>query len=513
MIKTALTVIFCSSVLLACRKNDLTTPPNDPRQAINKFFTLPNITNPAVARIAQKLQTLHDRTGFVQALIEKDGYALWEKALINLPARSGRSTNTANNADTIIYIPLMLDNTDYVDAFICAKLGDSIQLQLHRGREYASYGFGSLTDTANNAEKLAVQLMLLNESSFGHKDFKLLDDRLLKDGSLPPTARTRNRMAHVEPANTAQRSGFQTVQYEVCTSTQYLQCTSNHACCPDGSCSGCQAACWHTNTQCQTVSVLVYIDNGNWGLGDGGNNGGGGSGGGIINTNGPQPCNPTPLLDNGLLPCELGNNTGWAPIITEYIPTFNDYATPPFIWTFIGDDNTTFDDLNSTNEPSFQFDPIDNYEVNYPRFANMVKKLKTFVKNNPKALSALQRYSGFTKQQILNHLTFGQGPIIKIEEMNGRFGYYNKNNGANTLHLRASYVRGLEQSFLPSTQEATAFLLAVTILHEYVHLGTTQNGISEGVYDFGYGFERDAFNVIVDEDNAANVVIKFSNYF
>jgi hypothetical protein len=143
----------------------------------------------------------------------------------------------------------------------------------------------------------------------------------------------------------------------------------------------------------------------------------------------------------------------------------------------------------------------------------MVKNLKTFVKNNPKVLNALQKYSGFSKQQILNHLTFGQGPNIKVEEMNGRFGFYNKNNGNKTLHIRASYVRGLEQSHLQSTQEATAFLLAVTILHEYVHLGTTQNNISEGVYDFGYGFERDAFNVIVDDDNAGTVVLKFSKYF
>ncbi|NIM35091.1 MAG: hypothetical protein GTN67_06570 [Hydrotalea flava] len=197
----------------------------------------------------------------------------------------------------------------------------------------------------------------------------------------------------------------------------------------------------------------------------------------------------------------------------SYIPSYNDYAVPPFTWTFIGDDGTSFNDPDPLNEPDFQFDPADNYETNYPRFTDMVKNLKTFVKNNPKVLNALQTYSGFSKQKILNHLTIGQGPTIKVEEMTGRFGFYNKNNGNKTLHIRASYVRGLEQAYLQSTQEATAFLLAVTILHEYIHLGTTQNNISEGVYDFGYGFERDAFNVIVDDDNAGTVVLKFSQYF
>jgi hypothetical protein len=197
----------------------------------------------------------------------------------------------------------------------------------------------------------------------------------------------------------------------------------------------------------------------------------------------------------------------------NYIPSYYDFAVPPFTWTFPGNDGTTFTDPDPLKEPDFQFDPADNYETTYPRFTYMVKNLKTFVKNNPKVLNALQAYSGFNKQQILDHLTFGQGPTIKVEEMTGRFGFYNKNNSSNTLHIRASYVRGLEQAFLQSTQEATAFLLAVTILHEYVHLGTSQNNISEGVYDFGNGFERDAFNVIADDDNAGTVVIKFSEYF
>lgn len=186
---------------------------------------------------------------------------------------------------------------------------------------------------------------------------------------------------------------------------------------------------------------------------------------------------------------------------------------PTFLWTFLGDDGTSFVDLDPSKETFFQFDSTDNYELNYPRFTSMVKNLKTFVKNNPKVLNALQFYSGFTKQKILDYLTFGQGPKIKIEEMSGIFGYYNKEVSSNTLHLRASYVRGLEIAHLQSTQDATSFLLAVTILHEFVHLGTNQNNISEGGYDFGLGFERDAFNVIVDETNSSKIVVRFSKYF
>lgn len=164
-------------------------------------------------------------------------------------------------------------------------------------------------------------------------------------------------------------------------------------------------------------------------------------------------------------------------------------------------------------EPDFVLEATDNYEVLYPRFSNMVKNLKTFVKNNPKVLNALQRWSGFSKQQILNHLTYGQGPKIKVEEMAGRYAWYKKEPGNNTIKVRASYVRGLEVAYLEKTKEGTAFLLAVALLHEYVHIGTNHNNISEGKYDFGFGFEMESFNVMVEDENANTIVVKFSQYF
>jgi hypothetical protein len=102
---------------------------------------------------------------------------------------------------------------------------------------------------------------------------------------------------------------------------------------------------------------------------------------------------------------------------------------------------------------------------------------------------------------------------MKVEEMTGRYAWYKKQPGENTLRVRASYVRGLESSFIERTKEGTAFLLAISILHEYVHFGTNHNNISEGKYEFGTGFEIDAFNVIVEDINATEVVIKFSEYF
>lgn len=190
-----------------------------------------------------------------------------------------------------------------------------------------------------------------------------------------------------------------------------------------------------------------------------------------------------------------------------------DFAVPPFFWSYQGNDGQALLDNYPNLSPTFQFPLNNNYATLYPRFTEMVMNLKTFVKENPKVMDALEKYSGLTKTQILDHLSFGQGPIINIVEMEGRIGQFKKENGNKTLEIRASYIRGLEQAVLQSTKEGTAFLLAVTILHEYVHYGNFTGKRSEGAYDFGFGFERDAFNVIVEYFNANSVVIKFSKYF
>jgi hypothetical protein len=309
---TATAALLLIFLCTTCRKRDLLVRTNMPTANVERFFHLPDGTHPTVARIAQNLWALHGQTGLIHELTALHGLALWDKALVHPPSHRGaRNTATTPTADTIVYIPLAVPNTQFVNAFIQARMGDSIHLSLHRGGEYANHGFGSLQDTAKNAEKLAVQCMLLNFIAFGHKDFKLLDNRLLKNGLVPAGTPVRKRMVHIESAGQAQRSGPQTLPYTICTTTGYLECTSNHACCPDGSCEGCQAQCWHSNTVCETIDVLIFVaDSGN---GNGGivNSGGNGGGGGTVIPNGPVPCNPTPALDNGLLPCEEGNLTGW----------------------------------------------------------------------------------------------------------------------------------------------------------------------------------------------------------
>ncbi len=345
--------------------------------------------------------------------------------------------------------------------------------------------------------------MDLNRDVFNHTIFTVLDNRLFAKAAMVDSCLQKSIVLKDE---TQGAENGKMVYKQLCAdviitvnSCPFTWCSGG-----GGSCDNCKIC---TTSTRYTVCESWWEDDGTGGAGGGGNGDGSGGGGGNGGAPPPNPCGNGGVIVNGKVPCPpLGDDDGW-------VPSDEDMGYPPFIWAFTGDDGTTFTDGNPLKQPEFRFDPVDNYEILYPRFTNMVKNLKTFVKENPKVLTALQTYSGFTKQQIMDHLTFGKGPLIKVVELQDVFATYNGTKMPEILQIRASYVRGLEQSQLQTTKEATAFLLAVTILHEFVHYGTTHNNISEGVYDFGFGFERDAFNVIVNEKNAGKIVIEFQKYF
>lgn len=494
---------------ISCRKDNISNYNPINKNVESSFFNLKGSNDPILLRVVNELKSQQKlNSNFIKTIVDRNGYPLWDK--IKYPRYNDIPSTNINPEDTIVYIPLAIEGEEKVTAFFIAIINNHIELQLHNKFDYKPKGYDTLG--ISNANRFAMQFMVLDYEIFGHKDFIIYDHQLLKNFEITIGVPIKDKIVHIERSNTTEsRGGWVTIEYDVCTYTRYLECSCNGCCCPDGSCSLCQELCWHTKPDCKKVSFLVYLDEGNSG-------GGGGTtppetGGGGGSPNAPvQICNPSPYISNGLPPCPKGLELGWEPFeFSELI--YHDFAPPPFVWNYNGDDGTTFTDPDPLEEPDFEFDITDNYENLYPRFTNMVKNLKTFVKNNPKVLNALQKWSGFTKQQILNHLTYGQGPKIKIEEMSGRYAWYKKRPGENTLRVRASYVRGLEAAFLESTKEGTAFLLAVSILHEYIHFGTTHNNISEGKYEFGSGFELDAFNVIVEDTNANEIVIKFSEHF
>lgn len=166
-------------------------------------------------------------------------------------------------------------------------------------------------------------------------------------------------------------------------------------------------------------------------------------------------------------------------------------------------------ELVSIGENRFKMKAEDQQK--YPRFTQMVKELSSFVKNDAKVLAALKKWSGFTEAQILEKVKFGQGPEIVIKELNDSdlYGYFDRFGNTNAVTINSSWVRGLEQANLIGTQQGTGFVLAVTILHEFVHLGRNENSLDADSWEYGYGFEQSSFGTFITRDNAGKYSYRF----
>ncbi|MGG5209254.1 RHS repeat-associated core domain-containing protein [Chryseobacterium sp. MIQD13] len=113
----------------------------------------------------------------------------------------------------------------------------------------------------------------------------------------------------------------------------------------------------------------------------------------------------------------------------------------------------------------------------YPRFYKVLSQLKSFLEANPKVLSTLSEDSGLSKVEILTMMDIKspEGQIIKLGQMKD-FG--------RSLHpksyINADLVKVFEGLQTPEFIQGTSFLLAITVLHEFVHWGRVEWGNKPG---------------------------------
>lgn len=156
------------------------------------------------------------------------------------------------------------------------------------------------------------------------------------------------------------------------------------------------------------------------------------------------------------------------------------------------------DELYNLYNPLFSFPKNSNYETLYPRFTQLIKsELKMYVMSNPNILAALKKFTGLTEAEIKTHLTWGKGPTLKIEDIPTTY-YGDKPIGQfrpadpNSIIINKSDVAAFE-SYQGFTREAMWFLLAVSVLHEYVHYGDYKFDGIQAQTEVGFAFEYELY--------------------
>jgi hypothetical protein len=268
-------------------------------EVTQKFFNVPANAPLAAKRLSIELKRRNDSLEFVREFVKNNGYPVWAKAMLPVehPVTNTSFSDNVAAEDTVIIVPVVPQGQAVVGSFIKAFLSGNVNVSLYRGSDYSAYSFNNVPADSINADKAAIQIMVLNNYVFGYKDFSINDDRLFL--SIAPNPNHRQRIASIRDTGAAHLMG-EALCTNVCIAILCNICE--------------QMSCPLTTITCLTSCETIGPSNPG---GDPTTGGGGGSGGGA----GSFPCagsqGKTIAVAN---PCGPANPPPVVPITTPKPP-------------------------------------------------------------------------------------------------------------------------------------------------------------------------------------------------
>jgi len=272
-----------------------------------------------ILSIIENVQRQQSKKPFVEKFVKYAGYPLWNKAFVIASRSAGTGTLTKKGAEpeTLIMIPFALENDSSVHSIlqVSTTREDTAFKMLYR-KLYNQNGYQK-TDSANNADELALLFMVMENKSFGYKYFKI-NDSLLFNSTFPGVKGKRVKL--LSQNGIAQRGGGYWLYVTTCYEVEVPNWEGQLHGCPPGE----PCPLYITETTCSTNSY--YFPEG----------GGGGSGGG---SNPPQPPNGGGggTGDWSSDPCSSGacsptDPDGWLPIPSNDLKTLLNLNNAQAIW-------------------------------------------------------------------------------------------------------------------------------------------------------------------------------------
>lgn len=177
-----------------------------------------------------------------------------------------------------------------------------------------------------------------------------------------------------------------------------------------------------------------------------------------------------------------------------------------------GDSNPSNSDATSSEakiNPKEAFE----YQKKYPRTMQVLRQIRGYAKSNPEILKALSEFSGYSTMEILNKLQYSNSSVLmEIRELQSlnKYSPEGLNNGSAAFRLSIENAEFLETLKTNAEIQAFSFFVAVTILHEFVHIGRINNKMPEP-REMGWGWEERAYGRTVNGDSYKEVY-KSSNW-
>ena len=158
-----------------------------------------------------------------------------------------------------------------------------------------------------------------------------------------------------------------------------------------------------------------------------------------------------------------------------------------------------------TSFPFVKYPVGSNYATLYPKLTEYLKYQLPIIKDNQAIISKIVKYGDLSASIVKEHLEWGKGPEIVINQLGVNLGLFN-GNYPNTLNLDIDLINELENT-TPNSKlaDAFAFLVGVTVLHEYVHY-SEYTDLSWNNPESGELFEIDTYGQIVYRRNASIIL-------
>ena len=146
------------------------------------------------------------------------------------------------------------------------------------------------------------------------------------------------------------------------------------------------------------------------------------------------------------------------------------------------------------------------YEDKYPRTMQVLRQLRAHVKSNPQILKKLSEWSGYSTMEVLEKLKYSNSSVVmEIRELRTLHSWnpYALNNGSSAFRLNIEEAEALEFFKSNDALQEYSFFVAMTILHELVHVGRKANKMDIGGQELeeqGWGWEEDALGKRINMD-------------
>ncbi|WP_181955290.1 hypothetical protein [Filimonas effusa] len=176
-------LIFSFFLFFSCSKREYLIKPNPTKsELISQFLNVPVESPEILHRIGKRIASDEDSYHFLQGIAEREGLPFWNYSDFYYQSQNSQTARSegGNNVDTIVTIPLVINNEKIVSSILLCKVnGDSMRFTLVRGKAYAKFGFGKPNHF--NGSFLAATLMAYSNKIFGDSLFLVKDGRLFNN--------------------------------------------------------------------------------------------------------------------------------------------------------------------------------------------------------------------------------------------------------------------------------------------------------------------------------------------